>query len=214
MLVDTILNRVSVVEVLDLIGEYYYDGDYEYSNRQGFLKTIQELCQTTYLKSNDGLILTINHYVDEYDGDEFEQVSAIKKDESFSWSLSLTPWAEWLGLEVSKETLNKYTEGEIMAHILWEMTFYGFDSKSVESQRAEIFQLSEDAKNDPSSYVSMDELFADYDIDSNLTLSESFAKESADILDDKDRTIAFFQKAGTHNNDGTLTERNSSGETE
>jgi hypothetical protein len=47
-------------------------------------------------------------------------------DQPTRWSLSLTSWEEWLGMEITPETLEYYTEIDIACHCLFEMTVYSW----------------------------------------------------------------------------------------
>jgi hypothetical protein len=47
-------------------------------------------------------------------------------------AIEFVPWAQWLNMEIEPETLANFTEIEIVAHSLWEMTFCGFDEKEVQ----------------------------------------------------------------------------------
>ena len=46
------------------------------------------------------------------------------------YSLMLTPWEEWLDMEICEATLYNYTNIDIICHCLWEMTFTGFEPGS------------------------------------------------------------------------------------
>jgi hypothetical protein len=54
------------------------------------------------------------------------------------FAIELEPWSEWLGMEIDPDTLAKYSESEIVAHCLWEMTCFGFEETAIESQRDEL----------------------------------------------------------------------------
>lgn len=41
------------------------------------------------------------------------------------FGISSIKWEEWLSMEVESDTLNRLNAQEIVAHCLWEMTFYG-----------------------------------------------------------------------------------------
>ena len=47
-----------------------------------------------------------------------------------SFALDLVPWEEWLGMELDLATLEVYSGFDIIAHCLWEMTFFGLSSSS------------------------------------------------------------------------------------
>ena len=50
------------------------------------------------------------------------------------YSLTSTKWNEWLGMDISKNTLNDFNELEIVSHCIYEMTFYGFDEEEIQDQ--------------------------------------------------------------------------------
>ena len=43
------------------------------------------------------------------------------------WSCSFVPWKRMVNLPVNLDTLSHYTFEEIIAHFLWEITFYGLE---------------------------------------------------------------------------------------
>ena len=99
--------------------------------------------------------LKIEHVKGETDpDDEYEAVSAIDLSDGESYSISHCPWAEWLGLEVSADTLEKYNINEIVAHCLYDMTFYGFDEEKIQAFRD---MLNEEVENiDPREYYTFE----------------------------------------------------------
>ena len=48
-----------------------------------------------------------------------------------SWALDFRPWAEWLGMRFRVED-GELSDAQIVAHVLWEMTFHGFDDEAVQ----------------------------------------------------------------------------------
>lgn len=55
-----------------------------------------------------------------------------------SFALDLVPWEEWLGMELDPSAFDAYSAPDIVAHCLWEMTFFGFDKETIRKQRDEI----------------------------------------------------------------------------
>jgi len=55
-----------------------------------------------------------------------------------SFALELVPWEEWLGMELDPSTSQEYSDADLIAHCLWEMTFFGLDQATIEKQRQEI----------------------------------------------------------------------------
>jgi hypothetical protein len=53
------------------------------------------------------------------------------------WGLCMTPWAEWLGMDVEIKGID-LTPEQLVAHILYEMTFYGFEEEQVQGFAEEL----------------------------------------------------------------------------
>jgi hypothetical protein len=68
----------------------------------------------------------------------FWDVSCIKEDDPDRCCLDLSRWEEWLALRVPQSLLDKMTAAEIVAHCVWEMTFYGFSQEKIAAFRAEL----------------------------------------------------------------------------
>jgi len=43
-----------------------------------------------------------------------------------SYAIEFVEWKKWLGMDLENETMNNFNELEIIAHCLYEMTFYGY----------------------------------------------------------------------------------------
>lgn len=81
--------------------------------------------------------------------------SSLFEDEAYydirtnKYSLSLRDWKEISSIPVSLETLAHYSNADILAHFLWEITFYGHQ-KDIKKKRAEI---NESVKEFKKTYV-------------------------------------------------------------
>jgi tetratricopeptide (TPR) repeat protein len=53
-------------------------------------------------------------------------------EEEHTYGLAITPWGEWLGMDVSGTAIEDYSDEEIISHCLWEMTFYGYSQKTIQ----------------------------------------------------------------------------------
>jgi hypothetical protein len=51
-----------------------------------------------------------------------------------AYGLSLVPWAEWLGMAIDIDTLARCSRDEVVAHCLWEMTWYGYDEDRIQKK--------------------------------------------------------------------------------
>lgn len=56
------------------------------------------------------------------------------------YSLSFRKWRELANIRIQEETLRRYEFQEILAHFLWEITFYGFDEKEISKKAKSVFR--------------------------------------------------------------------------
>lgn len=63
-------------------------------------------------------------------------------NQEVSYGIEFVEWEEWLGMDIDPESLSKYSETDIIAHCLWEMSFYGYTQEAIRKQAK---QLKEDA---------------------------------------------------------------------
>ncbi len=76
----------------------------------------------------------------EKDGEEeYIDVSGVHKnptneEEAYSQGIEFTPWREWLGMDINKETSNDFSGLEIIVHCLHEMTFVGFTEEAIQEK--------------------------------------------------------------------------------
>lgn len=119
------------------------------------------------------LEITIEYVMD---GDhEYVDVSGKHKypkteEEKYSQAIEFSPWRQWLGMEISTKSLHVFSELQIIAHCLWEMTFMGFEEREIQNKLREIDKdmhdyqsLTEEEKKEYT--ISLAELWDDEDID-------------------------------------------------
>ena len=58
------------------------------------------------------------------------------------FGLFLMDWDEWLGMEIEAETLEKYSELDILCHCFWEMTWCGYSMEKVKKFRKRLDRIS------------------------------------------------------------------------
>lgn len=72
------------------------------------------------------------------DPDEMIQIEYIREDNGENWwvtntnklSFSFRPWKQIGNLQIDPKILATMTDQDIIAHCLWEMTFYGSEAKA------------------------------------------------------------------------------------
>ena len=81
--------------------------------------------------------------IDELTVDETEQAArAIQLPQGYAFELS--PWCEVLGYEVNIANAQEVGATAFCAAVLYEMTFFGFDEKAVDAERAKHFFSAEE----------------------------------------------------------------------
>jgi hypothetical protein len=72
-------------------------------------------------------------------------------NQEVSYGIEFTDWGEWLAMEIDHESLARYSELDIIAHCLWEMTFYGFTREKIKKQLTQLEkELAESRKSSSS----------------------------------------------------------------
>ena len=66
------------------------------------------------------------------------EVWCAKGNDNERYCMSLSPWEEWLALWVPHVLLDTMPEAEMVAHCIWDMTFYGFTQERIAENRAEL----------------------------------------------------------------------------
>jgi hypothetical protein len=63
------------------------------------------------------------------------------------YALDFTSWEEWLEMVIEPNTLLEFSDAQVIAHCLWEMTFHGFEQHKIQTQIEELRFQSEAFKN-------------------------------------------------------------------
>jgi len=100
--------------------EKYYDNQLD--NKGNYVKVID------YLLKLINIVIDPETYI--YFTDESEYIHVHVKDNKGSYSALAIPWNIFVGYNIEKETLEKYSKEDIIGHCLWEMTYFGFTEKA------------------------------------------------------------------------------------
>lgn len=68
------------------------------------------------------------------------------------FSLSFRKWKEVFNIPIAKETLRHHKYCDILAHLLWEITFYGME-KDMEKKGKELKKMVDNCKKDMNKYT-------------------------------------------------------------
>ncbi len=86
-----------------------------------------------------GIVIRLTEIVD--DEDEYVEVDGYYADGRVdehtlndALALDFTPWNQWLGMLMDDQAFGEFTELEIIAHCLYEMTFISFDQEEIQAE--------------------------------------------------------------------------------
>jgi len=76
-----------------------------------------------------------------------DSISEERANQEESYALEFRPWKEWLGMAIDSDTANNLdlSRADILAHVLYEMTFVGFDEIEVQSKKDNLDARLEEA---------------------------------------------------------------------
>lgn len=98
-------------------------------------------------------------YVDEEESHFLENASDEYKNSEVSYALDFTSWPEWLGMEVDEISFETLTCEQVCGHILWEMTFHGFENSKILEKRDDLLERVEEIKEGKTgTLIDIDEL--------------------------------------------------------
>ena len=152
----------------------------QYPDEEKNISAYEEVYQKLLVISPEesDLSIEIEHQTDDFDGKKYISVSGKynnpkNEEETFSQSIEFEPWRKWLGMSIIKGTMDNFSELEIIAHCLFEMTFVGFEEeiiqeelKKLEQEMEDYQSMTDDEKKENS--ISLDELFNTDDFANDL----------------------------------------------
>jgi len=136
-----------------------------------YRKVYEKLKLTEPADYNELEIILIEYDNDpnfESDKETYVDVSGQKKvphpnDITNGYAIEFLEWGKWLGMDLAKETIKNFSDLEIIAHCLYEMTFIDYDEEAIQEQFKslndnveEYKKLTEEEKEQKT--ISLDEL--------------------------------------------------------
>lgn len=92
-------------------------------------------------------------------------VFGIKTDDKEYYALEMSTWKEWLSFEVVDKCIETYGSAAVVAHSLYELTFFGYDAVDVEARIEKEIEIlkerHEEIENGTAKFVSWDEVCKD-----------------------------------------------------
>ena len=115
-----------------------------YENALKDLRTIKPKRQRMQIK-----VYAVHDDLDPKNIEDYVGVSGHDiKDPDTGYAIEYNSWNEWLGMELTQKSLKEFTELDIIAHCLWEMTWGGYSNKEVQKNAKDLFDSCEKAMKD------------------------------------------------------------------
>jgi hypothetical protein len=105
-------------------------------------------------------------YVDTFLSDDilppdecYHDLYAYKKgDDVMRYSLAMAPCTVWVSSEVSQQALDEYGPLKILAHMLWEMSFYGYTEETINAFKESLDSTIASIQDDDGETISLEDL--------------------------------------------------------
>jgi len=127
-IVGELFYTLNMDEVLDRLFEEY---PYEVENTDGYKRAWEEICALNQIKTDVFCYLEWVSIWEEPKGG-YVHVAGRKKCSDQSLAIEFTPWEEWLYMPIKVAPELDLDEVGILAHILWEMTWFGYTQDDVQ----------------------------------------------------------------------------------
>ena len=75
------------------------------------------------------------------------------ENEIVRWGIEFDDWDEWLAKEINEDNFKELSEITILAGVIWELTFCGYDQKEIQSKAQQIFENAKYAKEHPEELI-------------------------------------------------------------
>lgn len=75
-------------------------------------------------------------------------VYGVKEGDAHAYVLSLSTWDEWLHYTIGEVTKERFSLAEIVAHCLWEMTYFGLTEEDILLKRQELHMANEELQKE------------------------------------------------------------------
>ena len=193
MILKDLLDEVEFEDVFVELKKLYYDDESEeelldiYDNYE---KTFNALRNKQPSFDGENFIIKIdktfewghddkNNYVET---EEFYwNVHGINRDTNQSYGIEFSSWDKWLGWDVDRSQVKNIGENIYVAHILWEMTYMGFEEDEIQEIVSGLKSMVDEAKDSLSEPFEFrdetDEIFGENDLDDDSILDGDFNDE-------------------------------------
>lgn len=146
MKLHRLINQVEWPDVQEAILKHYPD---QAKQLEGYRVVFDKMLITEPIDQPGYLVITPYPFDDDEDkpdgADAPGDVVYFDDSSPSRQSVEFSPRAELLGMDIQDQTL--YSGPELVAHVLWETTWYGFDEQQVQDKLESIMSTVDKIKN-------------------------------------------------------------------
>ena len=141
-LINEVLDSGKFFKVVTTLKDHHYsdmsEEDVEYISHS-YMSVIDELLEKPPDESTDRLV--VSEKVDDLSDPPEEYIDTLitNSDGTDRRAIDFVPWSSLIDLEVDSDL--KLQTSALLAHILWEITFYGYTENKVKEEREELQEL-------------------------------------------------------------------------
>lgn len=127
-------------------------------------KVFAEVRKKKRAPNKDGMTVHVRFVPASEFSDEYYDVSGkLPCDDTF-YGLDFSSFSQWASYLVAEETLESLPPEETAAHILWEMTFYGFSDAEIRKEKRKVEKALQDVKSGKAKVIPAEEVFKELGI--------------------------------------------------
>lgn len=156
-----IFDTVDFDDVWDAIVETYPDQEDAYEDYTDMFGQLFELEPS---ENPNNMLIRIEYCCEDNKGEPeyFYDVLGMQAGRIEQYALELVPWEDWLGFGLTLDTVESFSDPEIAAHCLYEMSFLSFDQDEIANIYDELVRRA-GTSGQSELLVSYDDLMGDAD---------------------------------------------------
>jgi hypothetical protein len=165
MKLNELIKKTNFDEVWVELKKAYDIPDKVKSVYAGVYDELKEISINTKTMSDEAFTIGVCELEDAFEPGIFVfDVFGISHDDLNRYSLIMEPWNNWLSYDVLDKSVELYGATIVLAHILYEMTFYGYSSHDSKKKQEEITEELKEAQesidNGSATFISSEEVYA------------------------------------------------------
>ena len=156
---NVVFSTGSIFKVMSTLEKVYYEANPDTTAEnisKTYTETAQEMMELVGVSDLDTCEIMLKWVKDE--DEQYVDVSLYDASINTEYSISFTDWCSLIDLEI-RCIDQKMPLTDIVAHVLWELTFHGYTRKDILTAREELMNTIDEAKQerDAGNMITLDE---------------------------------------------------------